>query len=109
MGARAIGFLVRGFEDKGYAAALRDVNKTLRSRQSHFSTLDDTGTCNQDERTIPADTYVTYLDYQDSPFKNGMMPNLTDLVFFNVRKNATIIKKAVIPLPSCFSTVIHVF
>jgi len=73
MGARAIGFLVGGFEDKGYAASLSDAHKTLSSRQDHFPALHDTWTGDQDERTIPADPYVTYLDYQKILFKIDSM------------------------------------
>ena len=73
MSACAIGFLVGGFEDKGYAASLCDPDQAFSSRQDHFPALDYTWTGNQDERTVPADPYVTYLDYQEILFKNDPM------------------------------------
>jgi hypothetical protein len=74
MGACAIGLLVGRFEDKGYATSLRYVDKTLGNRQNHFPALDDTGTRNQDQRTITPDTYVTYLDHPEMLLKNDTMP-----------------------------------
>ena len=74
-GACAVRFFVGRFENQGDPTTLGDANDPLCCSQQRFSALHNTRPCDQDERMIPADSYVTNLDDQAFPFIGGSFPS----------------------------------
>lgn len=92
MSARSISFLVGRLEDQGNVATLCDPDNSFSSRQSQLSAFYDAGSGDQDEGSIPTNSYVTHLDDQVSLFKKDAKPPVDCIRLLNLRKNGTTIK-----------------